>query len=37
MKPARTTIFDREKLPESGCKIASFNAKFYAIAHYPQL
>jgi hypothetical protein len=37
MKLARTTIIDREMLPGSGCKIASFNARFYAIDHLPQL
>jgi hypothetical protein len=29
----RTTVFDRKKLPESGCRMASFNAKFYASDH----
>ena len=37
MKLAGMTIIDREMLPESGCKIISFNARFYAIDHYLQL
>jgi hypothetical protein len=37
MKSTRTTAFEREELPESGCGIASLNAKFYTTGPYTTL